>query len=301
MQTATLATETSLRETAARDALMSQLEDLWSKLDQVLGSLPPEQWAARHGRDWTFADVPYHLAYFDRDMIAEAILRGPDLPPDEQRPIRGQAEIDTWNAPYFAAHQRGEAGTGVAQSLAEMRASRELLRRLAAGRDDADLQRPVFVRLRGWVTVAEALQTCHLHTFNHFTELLLRLQRTSPALDPQHDHLAMGTLMASFATAMDAQFAATLRRPFTVVMRFTGPGGDDWTLRVADGKLAVREGAAPGADLVMQQAPVMMVKLATGMQNPLLAMLTGQIRVRGMRAMGTFSKLFPQPGKPGRR
>ena len=114
MQTATLVTGPSLRATAEREALMTRLEDLWSKLDQVLGSLTPEQWAARHGRDWTFADVPYHLAYFDRDMIAEAILRGPDLPPHEQSPIRGQAALDTWNAPYFAAHQRGEAGAGVA-------------------------------------------------------------------------------------------------------------------------------------------------------------------------------------------
>jgi putative sterol carrier protein len=301
MQTATYATGTVLGVTAERDALMSLLEDLWSKLDQVLDSLPPEQWAARHGRDWTFADVPYHLAYFDRDMIAGAILRGPDLPPDEQLPIRGQAELDAWNAPYFAAPRPDEAGTGVAESLAAMRAGRDLLRRLAAARDDADFQRPVFVRVRGWVTVAAALQICHLHTFNHFTELMLRLKRTSPALDPRHEHLAMGALMASFATAMDPQFAATLRRPFTVVMRFTGLGGGDWTLRVAGGTLAVREGAAPGADLVMQQAPVMMVKLATGMQNPLPAMLTGRIKVRGMRAMGTFSKLFPQPGKPARR
>src|SRR6476469_3931029 len=248
MQTATHLTEPPLGGTAERDALMSQLEDLWSKLDHVLGSLTPEQWAARHGRDWTFADVPYHLAYFDRDMIAGAILRGPDLPPDEQSPIRGPAALDTWNAPYFAPHQRGEAEAGVAQSLAERRAGRELLRRLAAGRDDADLQRPVFVRIRGWVTVADALQTCHLHTFNHFTELMLRLKRTSPALDPRHEHLAMGTMMASFAAAMDARFAATLNQPVTVVMRFTGPGGGDWTLRVADGMLAVRAGAAPGAD-----------------------------------------------------
>jgi hypothetical protein len=33
----------------------------------------------------------------------------------------------------------------------------------------------------------------------------------------------------------------------------------------------------------------------TGIQNPVLAMLTGNIKVRGLGSMGTFGKLFHPP------
>ncbi len=32
------------------------------------------------------------------------------------------------------------------------------------------------------------------------------------------------------------------------------------------------------------------------MHNPMVAMLTGKIKVQGIRHMGTFGKLFPEPG-----
>ena len=42
-------------------------------------------------KHWMFADVPYHLAYFDLDVIATAIRRGLDVPIREQV-IRTEAD-----------------------------------------------------------------------------------------------------------------------------------------------------------------------------------------------------------------
>ena len=43
----------------------------------------------------------------------------------------------------------------------------------------------------------------------------------------------------------------------------------------------------------MTQSPETFVKTFAKMHNPMLAMLTGQVRVRGLRNMGTFGKLMP--------
>jgi hypothetical protein len=44
---------------------------------------------------------------------------------------------------------------------------------------------------------------------------------------------------------------------------------------------------------VITQSPETFVKTRTGIQKPFLALLTGKIRVRGWRNLGTFGKLFP--------
>ena len=44
---------------------------------------------------------------------------------------------------------------------------------------------------------------------------------------------------------------------------------------------------------MITQSPETFVKTRTGIQKPLLARLSGKIRVRGWRNLGTFGKLFP--------
>jgi putative sterol carrier protein len=77
-------------------------------------------------------------------------------------------------------------------------------------------------------------------------------------------------------------------------MEFTGPGGGAFTIQVADGSCQVTEGETRAhPDLVMTQSPVTFVKTMNKMHNPMLALMTGKMKVRGMRQMGTFAKLFP--------
>src|SRR5262249_20154923 len=98
----------------------------------------------------TFTDVPYHLAYFDLEVIAAAIRRGLNVPVGEQI-LRTEAEQDTWNEIRFTARP---AGTTPQQCLEQMRAARQSIRDAVANRGGGDPRRPVFIRLAGlgWVT-----------------------------------------------------------------------------------------------------------------------------------------------------
>src|SRR5260370_27132992 len=88
----TMPTFTLLAATT-RTALLADLEGLWQRFDQLVGTLGPDDWAGKHGQHWTFTDVPYHLAYFDLDVIAAAIKGGLRFPTSKQR-LRTEAEKD---------------------------------------------------------------------------------------------------------------------------------------------------------------------------------------------------------------
>jgi putative sterol carrier protein len=55
----------------------------------------------------------------------------------------------------------------------------------------------------------------------------------------------------------------------------------------------IKDGAAPGADLVMTQSAESFVKTMNGMRDPAAAMMTGEIRVNDFEALGTLGQLFP--------
>src|SRR5690349_10368226 len=66
------------------DELMLQLEELWACCDILLTDLPAPKWHDKFGRDWEYADVPRHLAYFDQIIIAEPIRLGASIPAEKQ-------------------------------------------------------------------------------------------------------------------------------------------------------------------------------------------------------------------------
>jgi hypothetical protein len=277
------------------DALLVDLEDLWLALDRLLDSLHGPDWQRKHGKDWLYADVPFHLSYFDRDIVAVPLGRGLNIPLSEQTPRRSDAELNAWNEEKF--RQRPTAQT-VEQSLAQMRASRELVRRAAASLTDADLKRPAFIGLPGggWTTAQVVLDSCYMHTWSHFVELRARLKRTRPELKPGQTRRAARVLASFMPIFLDRQAMQAIDH-FSFVMNFSGPGAIAFTINIKDGASQISEGLDPQADLVMTQEPEMMVKMRAGMVKPPLAMLTGKIKVKGMGKMGTFGKLF-HPPKP---
>ena len=272
-----------------RTALLADLEGLWQRFDELLARLGPGDWSGKHGQHWTFTDVPYHLAYFDLDVIATAIRSGLNIPLREQV-LRSEAEQDAWNEIKFTQRP---ADTTPQQCLEQMRVSRQAIRDAIAGLSESDLERPVFIPLvgLGWVSVRVALEASYSHTWNHYMQL--RFWMKCSILEPTsaQTHHALSYFMASFARNLDREQAAQI--DFTVVMEFSGEGGGLWTLDVAGGTCRVREGRAAYADLVMIQSPETFVKTRTGIQNTTLAILTGQIQVRGWQNLGTFGKLFP--------
>ncbi len=59
--------------------IMADVEGLWAGLDEIFGSFSASDWDRPHGADWTMATVPFHLSYFDRDIVANGIEKGPDM------------------------------------------------------------------------------------------------------------------------------------------------------------------------------------------------------------------------------
>ena len=212
------------------ETLASELEGLWGCLDDLFADMRPEDWSRKHGKHWTFADLPYHLAYLDRECT-RVMAQGAGAPPSARWLMHSEAEIAAWNARMFAQRPAGQTAT---ESLAQMRASRELVRRTLADLTDADLDRPAWSPFFGWTTLGDGILGLTGHTFNHFMEARLRRKRSSPVPPPALIHRALGFYLGLMERFLDRERAAGLR--FTAVMAFTAPGGGAWTIRVEDGR-----------------------------------------------------------------
>jgi hypothetical protein len=270
-------------------ALTADLEALWQCFDALFEHLTPNDWFRKHGKHWTFADLPYHLSYFDRECT-QVMAQGTDAPASARWLMHSEAQIGAWNARMFG---RRPSGQSVAASLTQMRASRDLVRQTLADLTDADLDSPVWSPFFGWSSLRDGIAGLTGHSFNHFTEARIRLKRAEPSPPATLIHRSLGFYLGLMERFLDRERAANVR--FTAVMEFTGPGGGAWSIRVADGTCRVTEGRAEHADLVMTQGPETFVAVTAGIRNPMLLMLTGKIKVKGFRGLGTFGKLFPQP------
>jgi hypothetical protein len=273
--------------------LLAHLEELWGHFDTLLKPLTPADWQRKHGKDWRFADLPYHLAYFDRDIVATPIGKGANLPKAEQILQRTMGELDAWNARKFA--QRPATQT-VAQALAAMRASRDLVRQAVATFDDSDLAQRVWIELVGcgWMTVRDALVIDIVHTWGHLAEARIRLGKATPIPSPAIVHTGLGMFMGMMSMIMNT--AQATGKTFTAHMCVNGPGGGDWTIRLINGVCRVSEERPAQADLRMTYRDAdTFVKMMRKIANPMWLMLSGQVKVQGFGAMGTFGKLFAEP------
>lgn len=276
--------------TVERDALLADLEHLWVCCDALFDGMSAKDWARRHGPDWSFADVPYHLAYFDRDVIANPIACGEEVPPAERVQYRSLADLARFNAGKFAARPAGQT---VAQSIAQMRASRDHLRRVVGGLTDPKLDRRCWVPLFGWVSVGQATHAAIAHDWAHLMEARLRLKRREPVPSPSVTRHGLAFYTGILAgTFLPEQAGDTT---LTVVLAFTGPAASAWTLRVAGAAVRVTPGRAERPDLVLEMSPETFVRMLTKVSNPMVLMLTRRIKVRGFRQVGAFGKLFPAP------
>jgi hypothetical protein len=258
----------------------------------LFDSLGPTDRSRLHGPDWTFADMPFHLTYFDRSVVVGPIERGSAVPTADQRVQRTFSELNAWNAEKFAERPADQTPE---LSLQEMRMTRDAIRRAIAGFDDAELGRPVFISLVGcgWLTAGAALSACLMHTWSHSVQLRVYLGRDTPSVDPAATHTALTFAMGFFGMALDRDQAQ--RATLTTVMDFTGPGGGASTIRVADGRCTASEERDSNADVVITQSPETFQLTRVGMLDPVSAMQTGLVKVQGLEKLVLFGELFPPP------
>ncbi|MBI1878030.1 MAG: DinB family protein [Chloroflexi bacterium] len=280
----------STQKRAQLQTLMNQIEEMWGHLDTLFNSLNATNgWDQKHGPDWTFADIPYHLAYCNRDVVARGLKLGPDYPEAEQELLASPDTLNAWNARKFAERPASQT---VAQSLAQWRESYEEIRRLTAEMTDTDLARPFFMPIyMGWVTARDGLAFCRSHDWSEFTQLRLHMGRTEPIPSPAITRSYLGFIMNFFPMFLNKEAAAG--QQFTAVMAFTDPDVGAWTIPVAEGNASVSEGEAANADLVMTQSAETFEKSFRRMHNPVEAIQSGQIQVNNFESLATFGQLFP--------
>jgi hypothetical protein len=203
--------------------------------------------------------------------------------------MRTMGEVSAWNAAWFARRPPDQSPE---QSLAQMRASRDAIRRAVTPLRDADLGRPVWISLvstRGWRTVDFALWLCLVHTWIEFMELRHHAGRDTPLPGPAITHIAVDGMMRLLHIFFDREQAA--KTPLTVAREVTGPGGGVWTFRVADGACVIAEGRPAQADLVLTQSPETLVRA----HLPAEVLSSPDTQVSNPEALAIYHQLFPPP------
>jgi hypothetical protein len=271
-------------------SIRSELEACWKLFDGIYGGFDERQWEKSLTKSWTYAEQPWHLAYFDA-MIAKHLEAGGRISEADRLFIRSMGEMNAWNAREFA---RRSAAHTVHDSLAEMRKQRDVMRAQLASMTDDDLdQRAWMPLIFGWSTKRGLLQACIIHSVAEYWKLWIRTGQHAPQPSPAAVHLRLNFMMHFMPASMNRDVAAVT--PFTMVWNFVGPGGGPWTLSIANGRCTVSNTEAPAPNLRITMRPENFHKMVANLTPPPILMLTGQMRIRGFAAMNTFGRLFPQP------
>jgi len=269
---------------------MSHIEENWDNLQILFDELAASGgWDQRHGPDWTFADLPYHLAYCNDEILIRGLKVGASLPEGEQDLLASPEAINDWNARKFAERPAGQTA---GQSVAQWRATCQEIRRLAANMDDADLEKPFWMPLMaGWTTAVEGFEFTRTHDWSEFMQLRIHMERDEPVPSAGATRAYLNRILQFFPLFLDREAAAG--REFNAVMAFSDPQVGAFTIRVVDGNATVAEGADQDADLVMTQSVETFEKTLRGIQKPAEAMGSGEIQVSDFEGLAVFGKLFP--------
>ncbi len=272
------------------ETMTAQIEEMWAHQDTLFHSLNETNgWGQKHGADWTFADVPYHLAYCNRDIVVRGLELGPDYPEVEQELLDTLDALNDWNARKI---EERPADQTVAESLAQLADSRQAIRRITARMNDADLARPCWQPVfMGWGTAVHLLMFCLTHDWSEFTQLRIHMGLSEPTPSAAITRTYLGAMLNYFPMMLNKE--ATNGRPFTTIMAFTDPDVGDWTIKVVDGAASLSYGAIENADLVLTQSAETFEKSFRGIHDPAEAIQSGAIQVSDFEGLATFGQLFP--------
>lgn len=282
--------------------MRSWFEELWSALDSLFDEMSPSDWQRRHGSDWIFADLPYHLSYIDRLCVARSVEFGDALPVGDQVQLRTLNELNVWNQGKFADRP---AGQNVERSLEQMHDSREYVREVMATLTDADLARPAWFHLlnmRGFRTAEVALTFGVGHTWQHLEEARVRHGHARTWVGPELTHAMLnGTIpgiplylvMPTTTLFLDAGRAKELG--FSFALNITGPGGGLWDFRVSDTGWQVGEVESADTSLVLSMDLDTYIKMRYFISDMAPLIESGDIRASDDRAFAVYNQLFVVP------
>lgn len=261
---------------------LADLETIWDALDTFYQRFSPQDWAHKHGKEWTFADMPFHLAYFN-----QMVIHGIRSDHGEKAPLTLQ-ELNSWNDAHFTRRSASQAG---ANALSYLHETQSALRQLAA---QYAPETPVFMPLiivGGWRTLTFALNYLLNHTWLHFTESHLRLARRLPDLPISLVNRTLNFMVEAAAGALRPEDLVGVN--LVTILRLTGDGGGAWTFTMRDGKCHVAADSTAPADAEITTDIATYLKTSLhNMQSPLLALLLGKTRIKGLAGGQQFQKIF---------
>jgi hypothetical protein len=282
--------------------IRASLEALWSALDSLFAEMSPADWGRPHGADWIFADLPYHLSYIDRLVVARAIELGKDLPAAEQVQLPSLNQLNSWNQGKFSARPDNQ---DVKVSLQQMRASRDYVRQVTAGLSDSDLDRPAWfplLNLRGFRPARIALGFCIGHTWQHMEEARVRFGHAGTLVDPGLTHQMLDggdptipLYLKTSATTLFLDAARAKALDFSFALHITSAGGGIWAFHPAEGGWRIEEVASAGTDLVLSMELDTYIKFRYFISDLGALVEAGQITANDEQALSVYGQLFVVP------
>lgn len=265
-------------------SVLRRAESIWGSVDDLFDRFDARQWAEPHGEHWVFADVPYHLGYFDREMIADHI--GNDTDPEGPAVFRTIGDVDSWNDRHFDA-RRDPSVDGALDRMREGRAA--VLDAVASAGDDTT----AFLPLPGIgaTTIDGALATLVMHTWNHFVEARIR-SGIDVRADPEVTSLAIRSNLGFMPVGLNRRAATSTDLSICFEVRGIGAFG----VEVSDGDCQVTSERPARPQLTLRFPDEgAFASVFNGIGNPMLMTMNGKLRVKGLSRLPTFARLFPPP------
>lgn len=258
-------------------ALMRKIEECWGFWDSLFSNLNDQSWAEPHGNDWVFSDVPFHLAYCERELIAFPIQQGPDMPDEKRVQAKTNRDVNRWNDSFF--ENRPEDQTGE-QTLSELKTSRDLVRQAVGNFTDEDLNRQVWfplTEMRGWHSLNFILQWSILHKISEFIVMRSYLKLEDPKPTPEINHTASVVMM--YRMPYEIHYETVSQDLFTFHVELTDPGALSWTIRILNGKAALVDVGEYGQDFSLKTSLTSFFEMAEGISSFYDALSAGKISI----------------------
>lgn len=274
------------------EAFMGQIEELWSHQETLFQIIEAEGlWDRPHGPDWTYADVPYHLAYCNVDLVARPMELGRDLPADERLSLVGTEGVNSWNEQKFAERPADQTP---AETMAQLHDSWDYIRQVTSQMTDADLERPFWLPFNGgaWQTAIAGLFFSRNHDWSEFMQLRIHMGRSEPIPSPEITTQYLQTI-SGFIFPMSVNQEAAKGRHFKGTFSFTDPGVEAFTVLVRDGAASIVPGSLEDADLVLTMSAETFESGIRGIQTMPKSIESGAIQVSDFEALAIFGQLFP--------
>ena len=263
---------------------LARLENLWESVDELFGSFDESQWARPHGADWTFADVPFHLGYFDAEAIAGPIAADGSA----VEPMNSVEDVDRWNDDRMA----NRPAAGVASALEQMEHGRAAIRAAVAG---AAPGQEVVAPLAGVrpLPVASVLTHGLAHTWSHLNEAAYRSQSAVRA-SPEVSAVAVESTLVFMTILLDRDAASES----SLTIGFDVGAIGSYTLAIADGDGHVSESDGSPVDLRFRFGDEQAFsRMFSGVSNLGRLLLTRAVRIKGYSKLRLFGTLLPPPDR----